>query len=102
LAPQGERGALKITGDYHKASQGVLAISLEDGNKVAVSGRANLAGRLEVNAKNGWESAPGKSYPVLTAREIRGAFSNPKGVVASDSFRFRIRYADAAVELVAE
>ena len=66
----------------------------------SVQGTTQLAGRLAITVRNGFEPKVNTTYTVLAARKITGTFANPDNTVtASDGSPFSIGYSDSTVTL---
>lgn len=95
---------LKINRDYRQAPGGTLSVggSADGAGIMAVVGTASLAGLLHVEFEKGFKPTPGKSFTVLKAGKLEGAFANAGGVVtAPDGSKMKIGYSKNAVTLTA-
>lgn len=95
----------KISGNFHQSADASLQLFL-GGNKqpsIAVEGDVELAGTLSIVTGKDFQSTPGKSYTVFTAKQIVGTFANlGNEVVAADGTRFTIGYSATAISLSAK
>jgi len=85
----GPSGILNITGDLNMGTSASLNSDIggitagTQFDQVRVTGRANVAGTLNVRLINNYAPAPGAVFPVLTAGSLGGTFSQmntPAGV----------------------
>ena len=91
---------LKLGSDFHGTKHSNLNLSLSKDTAVQVTGIADLAGELSVQLARGFKAKKGQSYSVLTAKKVKGRFSNPDGLVVSpDGSRFKIEYSPSGVTL---
>ena len=102
IATGGKQSSLKINGDYYQSDTATLKLILvtEENAVFSVQGTTQLAGRLAITVRNGFEPKVNTTYTVLAARKITGTFANPDDTVtASDGSPFSIGYSDSAVTL---
>ena len=102
IATGNEQSSLKINGDYYQSNAATLKLQLvtEEDAAFSVQGTTQLAGRLAITVRNGFEPKANETYAVLSAGKVRGTFANPDDkVTASDGSRFSIHYSDSAVTL---
>lgn len=104
IATGGDQSSLKINGDYHQFDAATLKLKLvtEEYAVFRVHGTTQLAGKLAITVRNGFEPKANEIYTVLLAGKVRGTFTNPDDTVtSSDGSRFSIGYSDSAVTLTA-
>jgi hypothetical protein len=95
---------LRIKSDYVELGGSTLRLSLSDQGspKLLVKGEAHLSGKLAVSVGSDYAATPGKSFTIITARKIDGAFANAgHQVVADNGARFEIGYTATTVTLTA-
>jgi len=98
----GEQSSLRINGDYYQSDAATLKLKLvtEEYAVFTVQGTTQLAGKLAITVRNGFEPKANETYTVLSAGKVKGTFTNPDhAVTASDGSRFSIGYSDSAVIL---
>ncbi|MGB0597974.1 MAG: sulfatase-like hydrolase/transferase [Rubripirellula sp.] len=94
---------LHLIGDYHQHEQGLLAVERpSESPGFVIEGIAELDGRLEFRSKGKPESPKGTELTVLTAKQIRGKFSNPDDLVSDQGRQWKIRYGSKSVSLIAK
>ncbi len=99
------RPKLEIKSDYHQSSEATLNVSLNNANNtpLVVAGDVVLAGTLDLAVETGFTPTPGKSFTLLTGKQITGKFSNADSkLVTENGIRFQISYSNSAVELKCE
>lgn len=97
------RSSIRVTGDYHQSSSGVLTVDLDGTNQTAlvVTGDATIDGVLKVKTSGTLKTTPGTKYTVVTAAAVSGTFANPQEeILTENGTRFSILYTDSAVTLV--
>ena len=96
--------ALKLRGDYDQSADAALHLTIASNRPALdITGAARLGGTLAAAIAKGFKPTPGKSYTVLTADRIVGAFANPDNeVVSGDGSRFTIGYSRSNVTLTAK
>ena len=81
VAPGNSPGILTIDGDYTQGANATLAIEIgglvpdDDHDKLVVTGRASLAGTLDVTLLDGFGPNDGDSFDVLDFASVSGDFS---------------------------
>ena len=73
--PLDPAGTLALAGDYRQAPGGVLAVELMAAgrhDRLAVAGRAMLAGSLEIDVAEDFRPPPGTTFDVVTAAAVEG------------------------------
>ncbi|MBL9118713.1 MAG: hypothetical protein JNL80_02220 [Phycisphaerae bacterium] len=70
-------GTLDITGTYTQGTEGILAVDLAVGgnDRLAITGSANVAGKLFVSFVDGFTPTVGQSFTILTASSVGGIFN---------------------------
>jgi len=81
LAPGLSNAAITLP-SYQQGASGTLAVDIRGTavdthyDRLAVTGAAQLAGKLEVNLLNLYDPVPGDTFTILTAGPINGSFSS--------------------------
>jgi PKD domain/MBG domain len=79
VAPGDTSGTLTVQGNYVQNSAGALDVvlgALSNYSQLAISGRATLAGTLNVSLQNGFTPDPSDSFPILTYASESGGFTS--------------------------
>ncbi|MCP4891792.1 MAG: sulfatase-like hydrolase/transferase [Planctomycetaceae bacterium] len=102
LVIQSSAKPLHLIGDYRQHEQGLLAVEgpIESPGFV-IDGIAELDGKLEFRSKVVTESPKGTEITVLTAKKVKGKFSNPDDLVSNQGRQWQIRYGSKSVSLIA-
>lgn len=97
-------GKLNVKGDYAERAGAklILALSGKDSAQLLVQGDTALAGALDIKLANGYKPKAGERITLLTARSVKGTFTNPGNLVVVGGMRFKIGYRNNAVTLTAE
>jgi hypothetical protein len=98
-------GALTISGSYTQNSTGILDVAIggtQTGagySQVAVSHAVSLNGTLNITLLNGFLSAIGNTFTILTGSAITGTFATVNGLSIDSGEHFEIGYTGSAVTL---
>ncbi len=95
LAPGNHSEKLRIDGDYHQMSEGILEIeisSTDSYDTLEISGTAVLAGVLNIFLRNGFTPVPGISFDILETKTLSGKFSAVNVTPLPEGMRLKIEY----------
>jgi len=98
-------GLLNITGTYTQIGSGGFAVEIggltagTQFDRLAVTGAAILAGRIDASLVNGFTPQVGDSFEVMTFASRSGDFTDETGLVLGGGFGFRVIPSDTAVRL---
>jgi hypothetical protein len=97
-------GKLNVKGDYagRAGAKLVLSLSSKESAQMLVEGDAILAGTLGITLAKGYKPSAGDTITLLTARGVKGTFTNPGSKVVAGGKRFKIGYTGNAVTLTVE
>ncbi|CAN5798354.1 autotransporter domain-containing protein [soil metagenome] len=100
VAPGNSPGTLTIQGNYTQSSSGSLDIEIASPtvlDQLIVSGRASLAGTLNIISYHGYKLEFGQQYTFLQAGSVSGGFDS---ITAPSGFRGRILENGSTLTLV--
>lgn len=105
LRPGRSPGIINITGDYAQGTSGALEIELAGTapgqfDQLAVSGKATLAGTLNVLVSPEFQPAPGDSFTFLAHATRSGAFDAVNGLSLPGGRSLEVSYGPDGVTLI--